>query len=149
MKRKLTFLLVLLLLLVNVAFAEDTLTEHDTLIGAELCNYKLLTITVENAEIKKSTWTGNLELILTIILNNENNFGYEGNCHFAAINGWEVHPICSFSVMDDLKKREEIVLELNDTDVTELDDIESLRISFLLNYSGIYVVTHDVKLNLK
>lgn len=114
---------------------EATLSEKDSLIGAVLCNYKLFTITVDKAEIKESKWSGETELILSITIDNGNDFAYEGNVHFAAINGWQVHPICYFSINGGLKEKEEIVLEITDIGVLELEDLETMSISFRLNYA--------------
>lgn len=123
--------------------------KKDSLKGAEICNYKLLKITVDSAEIKESKWNGKTELILKVTIDNGNDFAYEGNCHFAAINSWEVHPICSFSIQNNLKKREEVVLDITDIDVLDLTDIETMRISFLLHYASYYIVSEEVALTFK
>lgn len=126
---------------------EDVPSETETLIGAELCNYKLLTITVDKAEIKESKWSGETELILSITIDNGNDFAYEGNVHFAAINGWQVHPICYFSINGGLKEKEEIVLEITDIGVLKPEDIETMSISFRLNYAYYSEVSDVVTLN--
>ena len=128
---------------------EDSNSNTVTLEGAELCNYKLLTIKVDKAEIKESSWSGETELILTVTIDNGNDFAYEGNVHFASVNGWQVHPICYFSINGGLKEKEEIVLEITDIGVLNLDDIETMSMSFRLNYAYYSEVSDVATLNFR
>ena len=120
-----------------------------SLVGAELCSFLSFSIVVDKAEIKTSSWSGEKELILNITLDNGEKFPMEGCVHFASVNDWEVHPVCSFNVKSGLKKKEEIKLEITDIGVEKLSDIENLSIEFLLYYRGKYIISNNVTLDLR
>ena len=127
---------------------EDS-NDGDTLVGAELCGFKLLSITVDDAEIKESKWNGMTELRLPITIDNGNDFDYEGCVHVASVNGWQVHPYCYFTIKAGLKAKDEIVFDITGIDVDELDDIENISISFRLNYAYYSSITDEITLTLK
>lgn len=127
----------------------EDLSEGDTLVGAELCHFKLLSITVDDAEIKESKWNGMTELRLPITIDNGNDFDYEGCVHVATINGWQVHPYCYFTIKAGLKAKEEIVLDITGIDVVDLNDLENMTISFRLNYAYYSDVSDEVTLTLE
>lgn len=152
--KKLAVLLLALLLLFVSASAESMTEapvepEIDELIGAVLCDYKLFTITVTDAEIRTHVLSDDIDLVLHVDIVNGNNFAYEGYIDTVAVNDWQVDKLAWFNLKAEKKQKEKLVIKLNDIDVLELDDIETLSISFKLLYAKYAVTTDEVILKLK
>ena len=123
--------------------------ETDGLIGAVICDYKLFTITVTDAEIRNHAFTGETDLVLYVDLVNDNDFEYEGYVDTVTVNGWQVDKLFWFNLKGGNKQKEKVVLKINDLGISSLDDVESLSISFHLLYAQYAITTDEVSLELK
>ena len=116
--------------------------ETGELIGAVICDYKLFTITVTDAEIRSHAFTDETDLVLYVDLVNDNDFEYEGYVDTVTVNGWQVDKLFWFNLKGGNKQKEKLVLKINDLGISSLDDIKSLSISFRLLYAQ-YAITTD------
>ena len=121
----------------------------DDLIGAVLCDYKLFTITVTEAEIRTHKLSDDIDLVLYVDIVNNNTFAYEGYIDTVSVNDWQVDKLAWFKVNGGKKQKEKLVIKLNDIEVFSLVDIETLQISFKLLYANYAVTTDEVTLKLK
>lgn len=123
--------------------------EHDELIGAVLCAYKLLTVTVTDAEARTHGVSDDVEIVLRVEIVNDNNFAYECYIDDAYVNTWQADHTGWFRLKGGRKAKEEFVIRPEDDEIRSLDDIETLSISFRLLYANYEIVTDEVTLTLK
>lgn len=121
----------------------------DSLEGSIICDYKLLKITTKEAKIKTNKKTGSVNLDLTVVIENDNDFPYEGIIDNVVINDWEVSNTCWFKVGGGHKQLYTMKLYLEGIGVEAIDDIETFSISFRLYYANYSEKTETVTLNLK
>ena len=127
----------------------EDVPDTDELIGAILCDYKLFTITVTDAEIRTKKYSDDIDLILYVDIVNDNNFAYEGYIDTVTVNDWQVKKYFWFNVKGGKKQKDTIELKLAGINVFSMDDIETLSISFKLLYSKYAITTDEVELKLK
>ena len=133
----------------DVSQIESEDVENDSFIDAVICDYKLFSIKVVDAEVQTHRFTDDIDLILSVEINNGNDFGYEGYIDTVTVNGWQVDKLAWFNVKAGNKMKDRFTIKLNDLDVFSLDEIESFSICFKLLYAQYYAVTDTVELKLK
>ena len=121
----------------------------DELEGAVICDFKKFTITVTKAKLRKHILSGDIDLILYVDIINNNDFEYEGYIESVAVNDWQVEHVGWFNLRGGRKQKDELILKLNDIGVSDLEDIETLSISFKLLYAYYSTETDEVILHLK
>ena len=142
MKRVFFMLLVMMFVLPNLAFAitNSKLSQpqapiYDALVGAEICSYKLLTITVTDAKFTYSKYSDESKLTLDVVIKNDNDFHYEGWLVKSVVNDWEVDDYSWFEIDGGHKRATDLVLKLKGTGIRSLDEIESVSLTFKLAYA--------------
>lgn len=123
--------------------------ETGNLIDAVICDYKLLKIKVTDAEIETHKYSGNVDLVLSVDIENGNDFDYEGYIDTVTVNGWQVDKLAWFNIKAGNKMKEDFTIRLNELSISSMDEIESFSISFKLLYAKYYAVTDTVELELK
>ena len=119
------------------------------LIGTTICDYKLLKIKVTNAEIKTHKYTENVDLVLSVDIENGNDFDYEGYIDTVTVNGWQVDKLAWFNIKAGNKMKDDFTVRLNDLGISSMDEIETFSISFKLLYAKYYALTDTVEMKLK
>lgn len=133
----------------NASESESEDVEKDSLIGATICDYKLFSIKIVDAEIRTRKYTNDVDLILSVEMNNRNDFDYEGYIDAVTVNGWQVDKLAWFNIKAGNKMKDDFTIKLKDLDIISLDEIESFSICFKLLYAQYYAVTDKVELELK
>ena len=121
----------------------------DELVGSVICNYKLFTITITDAEIRKWAYSDSIDLLLYVDIVNNNNFSYEGYIVTVTVNGWQTDRTAWFRLGANKKQKEKFTVSLDYLDIDSLEEIETFTISFKLLYSKYAVSTDEIALHLK
>ena len=133
----------------NASYGAASEDAVDGFVNAIICSYKLFSIKVVGVDIKAHKYTDDIDLVLSVEMNNGNDFDYEGYIDTVTVNGWQVDKLAWFNIKAGNKMNDDFTIKIKDIDIHSLDEIESFSISFKLLYAQYYAVTDTVELKLK